>query len=185
MKKVLTVCAALAVASLLAGCETMAPASYSNYGDNTYTLKKFDGAKVRVSSMNDLSHFDSGCRMVGPVKTAGNRPIAEFIKDSINDELKFSGIYSDDQSSVQLAATLNAASFSSMTSLTRGYWTFSLQLSNPANGRSVTADTKYDFDSAFDAATACLNTANALTPAVQRLINKAVSDPGFGPMIGR
>lgn len=175
----------IALGMALSGCETMQPASYANYGDNTFALRKLDGAKVRVSSMNDQSKFDSGCRMVGPIKTAGNRPLADFIKDSLNDELKFAGLYSDDMSSVQLDATLNAASFSSMTSFTRGYWSFSLQLSNRANGRSLTADSKYDFDSGFDAATACLNTSNALTPAVQRLIYKAVSDPAFASLLGR
>ena len=66
-----------------------------------------------------------------------------------------------------------------MTALTRGYWTFSLQVSNKASGKSLTADSRYDFDSGFDAVTACMNTSNALTPAVQRLIYKVVSDPEF------
>jgi hypothetical protein len=175
---------ALVVAtSLLAGCETMQPASYANYGDNTFTLRKMTGVKVRVASMNDLSKFDSGCRMAGPIKTAGNRPLAEFIRDSMNDEFKFAGIYSDDAGTTELNATLNSGEFSSMTGLTRGYWTFSLQLANPATGKSLTAISRYDFDSGFDAQTACMNTSNALTPAVQRLIYKAVSDTEFSAML--
>lgn len=180
----LTAAVALFVAtSLLAGCETMQPASYANYGDNTFTLRKLSGAKVRVASMNDLSKFDSGCRMAGPIKTAGNRPLAEFIRDSMNDEFKFAGIYSDEPGTTELNATLNSGEFSSMTGLTRGYWTFSLQLANPANGKSLTAISRYDFDSGFDAQTACMNTSNALTPAVQRLIYKAVSDTEFSAML--
>jgi len=174
-----------AVSVLLAGCQTMQPASYSNYGDNAFTLRKLAGAKVRVASMNDLSKFDTGCRMVGPIKTAGSRPIAEFIRDSLNDEFKFAGIYSDDPGTAELIATLNSGEFSSMTGLTRGYWTFSLQLANPASGKSLTATSRYDFDSGFDAATACMNTSNALTPAVQRLIYKAVSDSEFNALVGR
>jgi hypothetical protein len=176
---------AISASLFLAGCETMQPASYANYGDNTFALKKFTGAKVRVSTVTDASKFDSGCRMVGPIKTAGNRPLADFVRDSLNDELKFAGVYSDDQGSTQLAATLNSAEFSSMTGLTRGYWNFSLQLANPANGKSLTTDYHYDFDSGFDAMTACGNTSNALTPAVQRLINKAVTDPAFASMVAR
>ena len=175
----------LIIATSLAGCVTMPPASYSNYADNTYVLRKFDGAKIRIGSFNDLSRFDSGCRLLGPTKTAGDRPIPQFIHDSINDEFKFSGLYSDDQNAVNLAATLQSASFSSMTGMTGGNWTFSLQLSNPANGKSLSANSLYSFDSGFDAETACRNVSNALTPAVQRLINKAVSDANFGPMIGR
>jgi hypothetical protein len=176
---------AIAASLLLSGCETMQPATYANYGDNTFTLRKFTGAKLRITSVSDLSKFDTGCRMVGPIKTAGNRPIAEFIKDSFNDELKFAGLYSDDPGTVELAATLNSGEFSSMTGLTRGYWSFSLQVANSANGKSLTANSRYDFDSGFDAPTACMNTSNALTPAVQRLIHSAVADPNFASLIGR
>jgi hypothetical protein len=72
-----------------------------------------------------------------------------------------------------------------MTGLTRGYWTFSLQVANAATGKSLTTTSRYDFDSGFDAMTACMNTSNALTPAVQRLIFKVVSDPGFPTLIGK
>ena len=173
----------IAGSTVLAGCQTMQPASYANYGDNTFALRKISDAKVRVVSMSDLSKFDSGCRMAGPIKTAGNRPIAEFIRDSINDEFKFAGIYSDVSGATELTATLNSGEFSSMTGLTRGYWSFSLQLSNKVSGKSLTANSRYDFDSGFDAQTACMNTSNALTPAVQRLIYKAVSDPDFGSLV--
>jgi hypothetical protein len=176
--------ALLAIATLLSGCETMQPASYANYADNTFALRKFSGTKVRIASISDASKFDSGCRMAGPIKTAGNRPLSEFIRDSLNDELKFASLYSDDPGTTELSATLNSGEFSSMTGLTRGYWSFSLQLSNPANGKSVTTDSRYDFDSGFDAMTACMNTSNALTPAVQRLIFKAVSDQSFPALIG-
>lgn len=175
----------VAVGLLLAGCTTTQPASYANYADNTFALRKLNGAKVRVSSISDLSKFDSGCRMMGPIKTAGARPLAEFIRDSLNDELKFAGIYSDEPGTSELAATLNSGEFSSMTGMTKGYWSFSLQVANPANGKSLTANSRYDFDSAFDAQNACANTSNALTPAVQRLIYKTVSDPDFGSVIGR
>ena len=175
----------VAIGIVLAGCQTMQPASYSNYGDNTFVLRKLSGAKARVSSMADLSKFDTGCRMAGPIKTAGSRPIAEFIRDSLNDELKFAGLYSDDPGTAELKATLNSGEFSSMTGLTRGYWSFSLQLDTASTGKSPTATSRYDFDSGFDAMTACMNTSNALTPAVQRLIYKAVSDPGFPGLVGR
>jgi hypothetical protein len=180
----LRILAVLAAALLLTGCETMQPASYANYGDNTYELRKLTGAKVRVSDIMLVGKFDNGCRMVGPIKTAGNRPIADFIRDSFNDEFKFAGVYSEDAGVSELKATLNSAEFSSMTGLTRGYWSFSLQLANPANGKSLTTTSRYDFDSGFDAPTACMNTSNALTPAVQRLIHGAIIDPGFHALIG-
>ena len=72
-----------------------------------------------------------------------------------------------------------------MTGLTGGSWSFSLQVANPANGRSVTGISQYTFDSGFSAGVACMNVANALTPAVQRLIQKTVSDQSFASMIGK
>jgi hypothetical protein len=182
-KKFAAVAAVAAVC--LAGCTTVQPASYANYADNTYTLRKLEGAKVRVGTFTDASNFDSGCRLLGPTKTAGDRPVPEFIKDSFNDELKFAGLYSDDPSTVNLDASLQAAKFSSMSGMTQGYWSFSLKLSNGANGRSLTANSQYNFDSGWDADTACRNVTNALTPAVQRLINKAVTDSSFPSLIGR
>ena len=167
----------------MAGCETLSPATYSNYGDNTFSLRKLDGAKVRLATIADQSNFDSGCRLVGPIKTAGDRPVAEFIRDSFNDELKFAGLYSDAQDTTVLNATLRSANFSSLAGLTQGHWTFSLQLANAENGRILVANSNYDFDSGFVADVACRNVSNALTPAVQRLINKAVSDPEFGTLV--
>jgi len=176
---------AVAVACLLvAGCETMPSATYSNLGDNTYALRKFEGAKVRVATISDQSSFDSSCRLMGPIKTSGNRSLADFIRDSFNDELKFAGIYADDQV-VQLVAMLQRASFSSTTGLTGGRWDFSLQVANPSNGRSVTTSMQYHFDSGFIGDNACRNVANAITPSVQRLINRTISDPGFAALIGR
>jgi hypothetical protein len=183
--KARTVFAAGLTAFVLSGCVTMTPASYANYADNTYALRKYEGAKVRIGSFNDLSHFDGGCRLGGPIKTAGDRPIPQFVQDSLNDELKFAGLYSDDQSAVNLAAALQTAKFSSVPGPTGGYWSFSLQLSNSANGKSLTANSQYSFDTGLEADTACRNVANALTPAVQRLINKAVTDPSFGSVIGK
>jgi hypothetical protein len=167
----------------LAACETMQPATYSNYGDNTFELHKFGGSEVRIGSVTDQSNFDSNCRLVGPIKTSGDRPIAEFIKDSFNDELKFAGLYSNDPGTANLTMTLKTASFSSMQTLTQGHWDFSLQLTNPANGKTVVANSSYSFDSGFNGANACANVSNALTPAIQRLIHAAISDSQFEALI--
>jgi hypothetical protein len=43
----------------------------------------------------------------------------------------------------------------------------------------MSVNNKYTFKSGFDAITACNATADALTPAVQDLINATVNDPKF------
>ena len=121
----------------------------------------------------------------------------QFVQDSFNDAFKFAGVYSDDPDAVQLSATLTEGQFSTFkgdsnenSSLTsgwwdNGWWVFAVTLSNPANGRQVTTISRYDFTSAVRFRAACQNTSQALTPAVQRLINDVVRDPGFGPLIAR
>jgi hypothetical protein len=174
---------AMAVLALSA-CESMQPATYANLADNTFALRNLSGTKVSVSKLDDKSNFDPGCRLVGPVQTSGARTIAKFIQDSFNDELKFAGIYSAEPNSVTLVATLQSAAFSSSSGLTEGWWNFSLELANPKNGRTIVANNKYEFHSGFAANVACANASQALTPAVQKLINKAITDPGFPALIG-
>jgi hypothetical protein len=94
-------------------------------------------------------------------------------------------MYSADQDAAKLKLTLESASFSSLSGLTNGWWDFTVKLDNPANNRSLSANSRYEFQSGFNAAVACQNTAQALTPAVQRLINKAVADPQFRGLIAR
>ena len=48
-----------------------------------------------------------------------------------------------------------------------------------SNGKSIEASNKYTFKSGFDAITACNATADALSPAVQDLIQSAVTNPEF------
>ena len=168
----------------LAACESMQPATYANLADNSYALRNLSGAKVSVSKLDDKSDFDPGCRLVGPIKTSGARTIARFIQDSLNDELKFAGAYSIEPNSAALTATLQSAAFSSSSGLTEGWWTFSLELANPKNGRTLVANSRYDFHSGFTATVACANASQDLTPAVQMLINKVVTDPGFPALIG-
>jgi hypothetical protein len=167
----------------VSACETMSPATYSNFGDNSLQLRMYSSAKLVVAGLEDESKFNSGCRLVGPITASGNRTIPQFVQDSFNEELKFAGIYSNDQGSAKLKLTLVSASFSSTSNLTSGWWDFTVKLDNAANNRSLTASSKYEFQSGFNATVACQNTSQALTPAVQRLINSVVSNPGFRPLI--
>jgi hypothetical protein len=169
----------------LSACETMQPANYSNFADNSLALRMYPNTKVAVAALNDQSMFDPSCRLVGPVKASGNRTIPQFIQDSFNDELKFANLYSTDQSSAKLNATLISAKFSSSSGLTEGWWDFTIKLANPANNKELTTSYKYDFHSGFAAEVACSNSSQALTPAVQRLINKTVTDPTFPALIAR
>jgi len=148
--------------------------------DNNLALKKYEGSKVRVASMSSPADFDSNCRLMGPIEASDGMTIPQFIEKAFNDELKYAEIYSSD--GVAISASLSRIEFSSTSGLTNGYWHLGMDLRS-TNGKAISVDNRYDFKSGFDAITACNQTAQALGPAVQDLIKKAVTHPEFGTLI--
>lgn len=173
--------AAIALVLLLqAACSTMTPARYAVSVDNNQALKQYAGASVRVASVTAAGSYDANCRLMGPIQASDGMSIPQFVAKAFNDELKFANIYSD--SGTALTGILTKISFSSSKGLTNGNWDLSLTLTS-SNGKSTEVENSYDFKSGFDAITACNQTAQALGPAVQDLIKKAVTDPQFGGLI--
>lgn len=163
----------------LSACTSMTSPRYSMSADNNVTLRKIEGASVAVVQQIDNSKLDAGCRMVGPIAPTDNRTISQFIADSFNDEFKFAQIHGGTSPKAPLVMTLDKAAFSS----TSGWWDLSVTLRHQQNGSSVTASSRYDFKTAFDGAVACNNSALALTPAVQDLIQKIVTQRAFRRMV--
>lgn len=180
MKKLLMV-----VALGLAGCSTQTPSVYSNYADNTIAIRTIEPTKVQMTTIDDQSQYDENCRMVGPIRLSGGRTLAGFIRDSFNDELKFAGAFATDGKGVELNAKLSKAVFSSSEGLVDGWWDLAWTVLNPANGKSVSAASKYEFSTNFVGEIACKNVAEALVPAVQQLINKTVTSPEFKTLLAR
>ena len=108
--------------------------------------------------------------------------IAQFVEKAFNDELKLANIYSDN--GVSLIGSLTEINFSSGHKglLASGWRDLSLSLSSD-NGKSMRVANRHEFQSSLDRYVACDRTAQALTPAVQDLIKKAVTDPQFGALL--
>jgi hypothetical protein len=170
----------VAVLSLLSGCSTMTPARYSVSVDNNQALKTYAGAAVKVASVTAADSYDANCRMMGPIQASDGMTIPQFVEKAFNDELKFANIYSD--RGLSLAGTLTKIEFSSTKGLTNGTWDLAITLKS-SNGKSMDSAISYGFKSGFDAITACNQTAQALGPAVQDLIKKAVTDPQFAGLV--
>ena len=85
-------------------------------------------------------------------------------------------------SGVKLSGDVTKIGFSSLDGLTNGRWDIELEL-NSSNGKQMIVNNRYSFKSGFDAITACNATADALTPAVQDLINRVVTHPEFGELL--
>jgi hypothetical protein len=161
---------------LVSACSTMQPPRYSVSVDNIQRLKNYEGAKIQVVSLNQSAKFDPNCRFMGPIEPADGLTCPQFISKAFNDELKMAGLYSTD--GVRLTGDITRIEFSSTSGLTNGYWDIGLELQS-SNGESLSVSNKFTFKSGFDAITACNATADALAPAVQDLINAAVTHPDF------
>lgn len=157
----------------------MQPPRYSVSVDNVQALKKYQDAKLVFSDFEQSATYSSNCRLMGPIEPADGLTLPKFVSKAFNDELKMADIYSE--SGTKISGDITNIAFSSITGLTNGYWDISIKL-NSSNGKSIDVNNKYEFKSGFDAITACNATADALTPAVQDLIKKTVTDPAFSTL---
>lgn len=177
MKKIVCL---IAICSALAGCSTMTPARYAVSVDNNQLLKQYAGKTVQLASMGAPASYQSNCRLMGPIHASDNMTIPQFVQKALNDEFKFAGLYSE--TGTKLDGMLDKIEFSSISGLTNGWWDLSLTLKS-SNGKSLSTENRYEFKSGFDAITACNQTAQALGPAVQDLIKKAISNPAFQALL--
>lgn len=174
MKKVLFT--SLVGILLLSGCSTMTPARYSVSADNNQALKQYQGKVANLSNFSSATTFDASCRMMGPIEAADGLSVQAFIQKAFNEEFKLAGIHG--ANGAQITGTLTHVEFSSTAGLTGGWWKIGVTLQS-SNKKTLDVHNVYEFKSGFDAITACNQTAQALTPAVQDLIKKAVTDPRF------
>ncbi|MFL0803838.1 MAG: hypothetical protein K6L81_08970 [Agarilytica sp.] len=176
MKNILLI---LVVTSLFA-CSTMQPPRYAISVDNVQALKKYHDATLMVSEFTQSTTFSPNCRLMGPIEPADGLSFPEFIGKAFNDELKMADIHSEQ--GTKITGDLNKVVFSSTSGLTNGFWDIGVTLKS-SNGASMMIDNKYTFKTGFDAVTACNATADALSPAIQDLINAAVTNPKFESLL--
>ena len=177
MKKLVSL---ILLCGVLAGCSTMQPPRYSVSTDNVVKLREFKGREAFVSSFTMTSSFEAGCRLMGPIEPADGLSVPMFVAKAMNDEFKMAEIYSENGASI--TGNIDRITFSSMTGLTNGYWDIAVTLTS-STGAGISVENRYNFKSGFDAITACNATADALTPAVQDLIQKVVNHPQFPDLL--
>ncbi len=162
------------------GCSTMTPARYAVSVDNNQALKSYAGSSVQLAQLSPPANYDAACRLMGPIQAADGMTIPAFIQKAFNDEFKFADIYS--ANGTQLTGSVDKIEFSSISGLTNGWWELAITLKAP-NGKSVSSESRTEFKSGYDAVTACNQTAQALGGAVQDLIQKTVTAPGFADLL--
>lgn len=168
----------------LGGCSTYSASRYSISADNVVALRALDGKEMQVGEFTSSIKGKNGtdlteimCRGVGPIKTPDGESFAQYIKKALIDEMKIAEVYSA-SAPITLSGNLDTVDFSS----SGGYWQVGLTLRS-SNGKSVSIDERYPYQSSFYGETACNQTAQAFMPAVQNLVGKAVRSPEFAALI--
>lgn len=170
---------AAALALFLSGCATNNSPRYASSADTVHALRGMKiGEVATVGSFTMTSTADLQCRAVGPIMLPDNHNLPSYIKKAFEDELKMAGIYNPANPNITLTGVVNKAAFSSAKGFFQGHWELDLTVVS-SNGKSVSAQEQYDFDSAYLADKGCQKTADALVPAVQNVLQKIVASPNF------
>ena len=164
---------------VLTGCSTYAVDRYSISSDNIVALRSCGVDKLNVGEVTcfepDLKEIM--CRGVGPIKTPDGNTYSDFIKEALIDELQMADIYSV-EAPITLTGHLEDIDFNSTT----GDWNLALTI-HSSNGQAISVTENYKYKTSWYGETACNQTAQALMPAVQNIINKVVTDKDFSNLL--
>ena len=186
MSNIKSVVTCIFVAITLSGCETYNASLYSISADTNLAIKSLKiNESVSVGIFTSNGPIDMQCRAAGPIQLPrGTQSITAYVQKAFEDELKIAGAYSSQSPKAILTGNLTKVSFSSSKNLNSGFWNFDLTVTSN-NGKSITVTEYYEFESGFNATTACNNTANAIMPAVQNLVGKAIRSPQFAGLLSQ
>lgn len=166
-----------AAAALLPACTVISPPRYSPSVDNRLALEQYAGSRARIASISASTPISELCRLVGPLRP-DNMTIAQYVENAFNAELKSARLYA--ANGRELHGVLDAAAFSS--GFVNGRWDLGLTLTS-ANGAALRVHNRHAFKTGADQTVACIQTARALGDAVQDLILKAATHPGFRALL--
>jgi hypothetical protein len=170
---------ALLFTIFISGCSTYTVDRYSISVDNVTTLKTLTGSKINVGLFTATKPgiTEIMCRGVGPIKTPDGETFEDYIRESLIDDLKIAELYSEN-SPVTITGNLDKIDFSSNT----GTWTMSVSISS-SNGKTIKVSENFSYSTSFYGETACNQTAQALMPAVQNLIDQIIRHKDFPGLI--
>ncbi|MBL4783683.1 MAG: hypothetical protein JKX92_15730 [Porticoccaceae bacterium] len=170
------------IAVIATGCSTTNSIPYKASIGNVVTIQQSlesQGKTVSVGNIVPAAGVDEGllCRLMGPVKVAPGKTLSQYIKDAFQEELFMAKVYSPKSTNI-IKGTVQSISFSSISPAS---WDITMNVaSNHSPGYTVSVN--YNFDTSFDAYSACKNVANAFGPAVQELLKQVVNHPQFASL---
>lgn len=166
----------------LTACSTFMPQRYSISADNNIALKSISVSNINVGAFKGLATFDDMCRGAGPIAPPDGMSFEAYIQKALADELKVAGMFDNQAPKVTLTGVVEKLDFSSSRGVTGGSWDIGLRVTS-SNGKSTFVSEHYEFNSGFDALTACKQTAEAYMPAVQNLIGSLVKSADFRGLV--
>ncbi|WP_298281604.1 hypothetical protein [Acidocella sp.] len=176
MSKILTALGLLAISAGLVGCDTYTGGPYPLSMAADTTLKSYGPANVVVQPFSLSAQPQMMCRLVGPIHLPSDVAPQAYLTQAFDDQLTLAGYDDKNVKPVTITGQVTQFGFSSM--MGNGYWNFGVVLSS-SNGHSMTVTSTYPFAVSFMGDAGCHNVADAFAPAVQALVESAVSNPGF------
>jgi len=172
--------ALLLVGLISTGCSSYNISKYNANIDNINNMKSIKG-KVNIGSFTAKEKAQSAimCRGAGDVGFADKTPFVKYIKNALVTELKHAGKYNKN-SKITINGYLDSIDFNS--NMGTANWIFKLKASSN-NSKSITVNTKYEFEGSFIADRACSEMAQAFVPAVQKLINDIIKHKNFRALL--
>jgi hypothetical protein len=179
MNKALKIGFIASAAVLVIGCSTTNSIPYKASTNNVIALQntlKQTNTKVSLGSFSLANGVEENlmCRLMGPVKVAPGKSLSTFIKEAFQEELFMAQAY-DSNAPIKIEGQIERLSFSSVSPAN---WEIGMRIkSNQSESYSVLV--QYNYDTSFDAWSACKNVADAFSPAVQELLRQVIAHPQF------
>lgn len=185
MKKGLSVFVIASAALLAAGCSTTSGvAHYKASTKNVLAIQDHVGDKKDIKvRLNDFTaaqgmNDTQMCRAMGTVSVGGGHTPSQFIQEAMQEELYMAQVYSN-SAPVVISGRLDSLKFSSVSPAN---WEIALTLTS-SNGTSYQTVARHDFDTSWDAISACKNVSDAFPMAVQATLKRVFSDARFKALI--
>jgi hypothetical protein len=186
--------AALAAAVALAGCSTYTGQRYAASADNVVALRAYHGVAVGDFAAAEPGKSAITCRAVGPVRTPDGEAFSDYVRKALVDELRLAGAY-EAGGPIVLTGNLEAVDFRShgvmvgtaptsaaIPETAPPRWIFALTVTS-SNGRKLAVSEEYAFPENSPASSACIQTAQAMMPAVQNLLRSLVRSANFADLV--
>ena len=170
------------VAAIASGCSTTNSIPYKASTGNVIAIQQTlesQGKQVSVGTVAMMPGVEESptCRLMGPIKVAPGKSLAQYIQDAFIEELFMAKAYAPTSQSM-INAKIENIKFSSVSPAS---WDIAMSVSS-SNSPGYSVSVNYGFDTSWDAYSACKNVADAFGPAVQALLGKVVTHPQFSSL---